>query len=159
MAALTATKPNMPLQQQFITLAVNEHPMFASTIYTSMLKYINLHAPVPAVISKQASGWGTYTEENLMSNRSMHVAETWTLFSAVHIYMTSMDGSSSIIVFMLCSRSAQVCTCHACISLMILLPRAIWSSCKEMSRDTLVRSVYTPCWDCQWHIPECGGCG
>ena len=40
-----------------------------------------------------------------MSNRSTHASETWTLFSAVHAYATSAGGSSSIIVFVLCSRS------------------------------------------------------
>ena len=62
-----------------------------------------------------------------MSNRSMHMAKTWTLFSMVHMYVTSIGGSSSIIVFVLCSRSAQVRTHHACPSLTILPPHAVWS--------------------------------
>ena len=40
-----------------------------------------------------------------MSNRSTHVAKRWSLFSVVHVYVTSTSGSSSIILFVLCSWS------------------------------------------------------
>ena len=93
-----------------------------------------------------------------MSNRSMHAAETWTLFSAVHMYVTSTGRSSSIIVFVLCSQSVQVHICHTCTSLMILPPHAIWSSYREMSKDMLVQSACAPCWGHWWHTPGCRGC-
>ena len=89
--------------------------MFALTPHIHQLA--RLYPSVHTGVSRdQQAGWrGTYTTENPMSNRSTHAAETWTLFSTVHAYATSVGGSSSIIIFMLCSRSCarprhQPCT-------------------------------------------------